>query len=69
MAAKSLAVSIEFAIPICLMLSMKQIAIYVESFNELFIRNAVYFGYSNLFSVQISFNFLQFLLIEFSWTF
>ena len=49
MAAKSLAVTIEFAIPICLMLLMKQIAMYVESFDGVFIRNTVYFGYSNLF--------------------
>ena len=36
MAAKSLAVTIEFAISICLMLLMKQIAMYVESFDEVF---------------------------------
>ena len=34
MAARSLAVSIEFAIPICFMLLMKQIAMYAESSNE-----------------------------------
>ena len=45
MAGKSLAVSIEFAIPICLMLLMKQIAMYVESLDEVFILNTVYFGY------------------------
>ena len=49
MAAKSLAVSIEFAIPICLMLLMKQIAMYAESSDEVFTRNTVYFGYENLF--------------------
>ena len=49
MAAKSLAVFIEFAIPICFMLLMKQIAMYGESFVEVFIRNTVYFAYSNLF--------------------
>ena len=49
MAAKSLAVSIEFAIPICLMLLIKQIAMYAESSNEVFTRNTVYFGYENLF--------------------
>ena len=41
MAAKSLAVSIEFAIPICLMLLMEQIAMYVEFFDEVFIRNTL----------------------------
>ena len=45
----NLAVSIEFAIPICLMLLMKQIAMYAESFDEVFTRNTVYFGYENLF--------------------
>ena len=49
MSAKSLAVSIEFTIPICLILLIKQIAMYVESSNEVFIRNTVYFGYENLF--------------------
>ena len=49
MAAKSLAVTIEFAIPVCLMLLMIQIAMYVESFDQVFIRNTVYFGYSNFF--------------------
>ena len=44
MAAKSLAVFIEFAIPICFMLLMKQIAMYIESFDEVVIRNTVYFG-------------------------
>ena len=46
---------------ICLMLLMKQIATYVESSNEVFIHNTVYFGNSNLLRVQISFNCLQFL--------
>ena len=49
MTAKSLAVSIEFAFPICLMLLMKQIAMYAESYDEVFTRNTVYFGYENLF--------------------
>ena len=49
MTAKFLAVSIEFAIPICLMLLLKQIAIYAEFSDEVFIRNTVYFGYENLF--------------------
>ena len=69
MAAKSLAVSIEFAIPICLILLIKQIAMYVKSSNEVFIRNTVYFGYKNLFRVQILFHFLQFLLIKFACSF
>ena len=47
MAAKSLAVSIEFAIPICSILLMKQIAMYAESSDDVFIRNTVYFGYEN----------------------
>ena len=45
MSAKSLAVSVEFAIPICFMLLIKQIAMYVESFDKVFISNTVYFGY------------------------
>ena len=49
MAAKSLAVSVEFAIPICLILLLKQIAMYTETSNEVFIRNAVHFEYENLF--------------------
>ena len=69
MAAKSVALSIEFAIPICLMLLMKQIPMYAESSDEVLTRNTVYFGYENLFWVQISFNFLQFLLIKFGWSF
>ena len=48
-AAKFFAVFIVFAIPIRLMSLIKQIAMYVESSNEVFIRNAVYFGFSNLF--------------------
>ena len=36
------------AISICLMSLIKQISIHVESSNEDFIRNTVYFGYSNL---------------------
>ena len=44
MAGKSLAVFIEFAVPIFFMLVMKQIAMYVESFNVDFIRNTVYLG-------------------------
>ena len=51
MPAKSLAVSIEFAIPICLVLLIKPIAMYVESSDEFFIRNTVYFGFENLFYV------------------
>ena len=47
MAAKSLAVSIEFAIPIHLTLLINQIFVYVESSNKVFIRNTVYFGYKN----------------------
>ena len=49
MAAKSVALSIEFAIPICLMLLMKQIPMYAESSDEVLTRNTVYFGYENLF--------------------
>ena len=49
MAAKSLAVSIEFAIPIFLKLLRKQIAMYAESSDEVITHNTVYFGYENLF--------------------
>ena len=49
MAAKSLAVSIEFAIPICLMLLMKQSDMYAESSDEVFTRITVYFVNENLF--------------------
>ena len=48
MAAKSLAGFIEFAIPICLMLLMKQIAMYAESSDKVFTRNTVYFVHGNL---------------------
>ena len=49
MAAKSLPVFIKFAIPICLMLLMKQIAMYAESSDEVFSRNTVYLGNEHLF--------------------
>ena len=49
MGAKSLAVSIEFAIPICLIFLITQTAMYSESSSKVFIRNTVYFGYENLF--------------------
>ena len=69
MSAKSLTVSIDFAIPICLILLIKQTAMYFETSNEVFIRNTVYFEYKNLFWVQISFNSLQTLLMKFGCSF
>ena len=66
---KSLAVSVGFTVPICLILLTKEVSMYVESSNEVFIRNTIYFGYEHLFSVQISFNPLQILPIKFGWPF